>query len=713
MNSAIENALASITTAASAAPVPTPNAIPGRSTSFAAICASHLASLANADKTPGQNAAARTPLGLAAGKAATAVSQMAKDSGRRSSPGATNLADFSLPPLVAVIPTEAVSPSLEVGSSPTFSVPLTNAMPSSSASVIPVSPSAPGPIQTGVSTDSASPAAQTRVQTAFGLDSQNELSGPIPAVAPNDGAIAPTTNALSSPGILAVSSAASAAATVLNPVANDGAFRAPASPNAEMAPADEQLLAQATVPKAASPAVTPPNAAAADLLPTLLGQATFSSALASASATPVAAGSETPTIVPGANPLGANHGATQPAAASPDTRGVSLPANADPETRGNNNATDLATLVAAAFAPPVKPPTDELKPNAAPRLSPVAATGNAGTDSVGEFLSALQTSVTRTLNLFSSELHLSAAAPQVAGSHPPAAAAANFSSPTAGTPSGNVPNSYASSSSNTGTNSQAATPSSNPVPSSASTSSASANKAGTGTASNGNSSDQSSHKSSPSSAMESADLQTALPQAAAALTDPAGASAGGATQANSGQPTPAASPSTQKSDGDVSADGAHLPQNLPSVAESQAPAIGPVQTAQMVSKAAQSEMRIGLNTAAFGSVEVRTVVRANDVGVLIGSERGDLRSLLANELPGVAQNLQQQNLRLAQVNFHHDFASSNNLSSGGGGSQPRSFAAKSAAGSSVAPAEMPSGESTDPAEAAGVIRGAGSLSILA
>ncbi len=84
--------------------------------------------------------------------------------------------------------------------------------------------------------------------------------------------------------------------------------------------------------------------------------------------------------------------------------------------------------------------------------------------------------------------------------------------------------------------------------------------------------------------------------------------------------------------------------------------------AQMVNKAAQSEMRIGLNTSAFGSVEVRTVVHANEVGVQIGSEKGDLRSLLSNELPGIASTLQQQNLRLNQVNFHQGFAFSNNMS---------------------------------------------------
>jgi hypothetical protein len=102
----------------------------------------------------------------------------------------------------------------------------------------------------------------------------------------------------------------------------------------------------------------------------------------------------------------------------------------------------------------------------------------------------------------------------------------------------------------------------------------------------------------------------------------------------------------------------------------------PIQLAQIVSKTARSEMRIGLNTSAFGNVEVRTVVRANDVGLLIGSEKGDLRSLLANDLPGITNTLQQQNLQLTQVNFHQTgFASSNDLSSGGN-SQPHSFAPK-------------------------------------
>ena len=125
------------------------------------------------------------------------------------------------------------------------------------------------------------------------------------------------------------------------------------------------------------------------------------------------------------------------------------------------------------------------------------------------------------------------------------------------------------------------------------------------------------------------------------------------------------------------------------------PSAGPVQMAQIVDKATQSEMRIGLNTSAFGNVEVRTVVHANEVGVLIGSEKGDLRSLLSNELPSIAHTLQQQNLRLNQVNFHQQgFAFSNQMSSGSD-SQPRSFSSRRIAASAL-PAETSSAESGEP-----------------
>lgn len=161
------------------------------------------------------------------------------------------------------------------------------------------------------------------------------------------------------------------------------------------------------------------------------------------------------------------------------------------------------------------------------------------------------------------------------------------------------------------------------------------------------------------------------------------------------------------------------PSTLPASGEFPVnPGGGPVQTAQIVNQAtvnqaAQSEMRIALNTSAFGNVEVRAVVHANDVGVVIGSEKGDLRSLLSNDLPGIANTLQQQNLQLNQVSFHQPspgFGFSSQMSSGGDG-QPRWFASRPVA-TMTPSAEAQGAESNEPA--AGLRPGGGiGLNILA
>ncbi len=138
---------------------------------------------------------------------------------------------------------------------------------------------------------------------------------------------------------------------------------------------------------------------------------------------------------------------------------------------------------------------------------------------------------------------------------------------------------------------------------------------------------------------------------------------------------------------------------------------GPVQVAQLVTRMGQSEMRIGMNTSAFGSVEVRTVVHASDVGLIIGSEKGDLRTLLANDIPAITHTLQQQNLRLNSVNFMQGFAFSNHAS-GGGDSQPRSFVPMRSSANSGLP-ETTKDVSRESGAAAEFDGGRSSLSILA
>jgi hypothetical protein len=202
--------------------------------------------------------------------------------------------------------------------------------------------------------------------------------------------------------------------------------------------------------------------------------------------------------------------------------------------------------------------------------------------------------------------------------------------------------------------------------------------------------DSQSRAATPVNASTNAPSMSAQPAATAAT----GSGMPGAT------PQPAMPASTHKSENNSAASSADLPSNLQGLRESPAsPATGPVQMAQIMSRAAQSEMRIGLNTSAFGNVEVRTVVHANEVGVLIGSEKGDLRSLLSNELPSIANTLQQQNLRLNQVSFHQQGFAFSSQTSSGNHSQQRSFASRPVAITAL-PAAISNAESDDPASPA-------------
>jgi hypothetical protein len=131
----------------------------------------------------------------------------------------------------------------------------------------------------------------------------------------------------------------------------------------------------------------------------------------------------------------------------------------------------------------------------------------------------------------------------------------------------------------------------------------------------------------------------------------------------------------------------------------------------MVNRVGQSEMRIGMNTSAFGTVDVRTVVHASDVGLVIGSEKGDLRGLMSNEMPGINNSLQQQNLRLNSVSFMQGFASpGNGNGSGGGNSQQQFWASQRGSSNSLLPETVDDSVESTSASEYGSSRG---LSILA
>ncbi|MGA9042965.1 MAG: hypothetical protein WB421_20720 [Terriglobales bacterium] len=105
--------------------------------------------------------------------------------------------------------------------------------------------------------------------------------------------------------------------------------------------------------------------------------------------------------------------------------------------------------------------------------------------------------------------------------------------------------------------------------------------------------------------------------------------------------------------------------------ESLAPAASPVQLARIIETMGQSEMHIGMRTQAFGSIEVHTVVRDMQVGLAVGSEKGDLRTFLASEMPGLQATMGQQDLRFDHIRFLEP-GGTNTTFSGGGNSQSRS-----------------------------------------
>ena len=120
----------------------------------------------------------------------------------------------------------------------------------------------------------------------------------------------------------------------------------------------------------------------------------------------------------------------------------------------------------------------------------------------------------------------------------------------------------------------------------------------------------------------------------------------------------------------------------PSAAPQQAPplrstatsdsASGVVQVARIIDGMNRSEMHIDMRTQDFGSVEVHTVLRDSQLGLSVGSEKGDLRGFLAPEVPSLQAVIHQQDLRLDTLHFLDQSSQSTAQFSGGADRQPYS-----------------------------------------
>jgi hypothetical protein len=122
-----------------------------------------------------------------------------------------------------------------------------------------------------------------------------------------------------------------------------------------------------------------------------------------------------------------------------------------------------------------------------------------------------------------------------------------------------------------------------------------------------------------------------------------------------------------------SGNGPNTPAPLADPPPLPAPGVSGLQAARMVDGLAQSEMHIGLNTSSFGSVQVHTVIHDSQVGMAVGSEKGDLRNFLTAEVSGLQSSFRQQDLQLDSIRFVGAAMSANPGFSGGAGSQSGTF----------------------------------------
>jgi hypothetical protein len=113
-------------------------------------------------------------------------------------------------------------------------------------------------------------------------------------------------------------------------------------------------------------------------------------------------------------------------------------------------------------------------------------------------------------------------------------------------------------------------------------------------------------------------------------------------------------------------------------------------------------MHMGLQTQAFGNVELHAVVRDSQVGLTVGSERGDLRTLLAPEVSGLQTTFRQQDLRFDNIRFLETNTGTTAGFSGGADSQPRSSSQQHSSPAGVFSIHSPPENSAEPDIGAGL-----------
>ncbi len=113
------------------------------------------------------------------------------------------------------------------------------------------------------------------------------------------------------------------------------------------------------------------------------------------------------------------------------------------------------------------------------------------------------------------------------------------------------------------------------------------------------------------------------------------------------------------------------PTSTPAESVPAAPAV--IQSARVLERMGQSEMRLGLNSNNFGNIELHTSVNQDRVGASIATSHTDLRAAMMAEMPSLERAMAQHQLKLDNLNLDSRTGSQNRDGGAASGDQsPRS-----------------------------------------
>jgi flagellar hook-length control protein FliK len=78
-----------------------------------------------------------------------------------------------------------------------------------------------------------------------------------------------------------------------------------------------------------------------------------------------------------------------------------------------------------------------------------------------------------------------------------------------------------------------------------------------------------------------------------------------------------------------------------------------VQSAKLVERIGESELRLGIRAGEFGSIDIRTSMVHNQFTAEISVERGELGRVMAAELPSLQSRLTEQGVPVASITVQH------------------------------------------------------------